>query len=157
MKKTVSILLVLSTLALLLCSCGAMNGGGFSFKAKGVTMTPNANAADAVNALGDPISYNESPSCAFTGTDKVYVYNGFMLYTYPKNNTDYILKINLTSDSVSTPEGIKIGSTKSAVVSAYGEGSSSGSVITYTKGKTQLKITFNGETVKGISYEAITN
>lgn len=75
--------------------------------------------------LGDADNYFESDSCAFQGKDKVYTYGSVKITTYPKDNKDYVYTIELLDDTVSTPEGISIGSDKKAVEEKYGDASDS--------------------------------
>ena len=73
-----------------------------------------------ITALGSDYSYYESPSCAYIGLDKCYVYNGFSIYTYPDDNAvDHVLQIILTDDTLSTPEGLIIGDTAEKVIELY--------------------------------------
>ena len=135
MKKSLCILLSLLTLfALAACNNGQTPPAeaAYVFEISGQTLAINASAEPILAALGEPRSYDESPSCAFEGLDKVYVYAGFQLQTYSKNGKDYIRSISLTDDSVATPEGIAIGATADQVKQAYGSpASESASAITY--------------------------
>lgn len=72
----------------------------------------NENMEPLVKKLGDADNYFESDSCAFQGKDKVYTYGSVKITTYPKDNKDYVYTIELLDDTVSTPEGISIGSDK---------------------------------------------
>ena len=85
---------------------------------KNVKIIPGAEIAPIVAALGQPQNYMESPSCAFTGLDKIYTYPHFMIYSYPMNNVDYVYMVTLTDDIVSTDEGVKIGIDISSAVTA---------------------------------------
>jgi len=91
------------------------------FKAGGLTIKMGGPAAPIIQALGEPINYFESPSCAFDGIDKIYVYNGFELFTFPVDGEDFVLSVNLTDDSVTTNEGIYLGMALDKVIAAYGE------------------------------------
>lgn len=128
----------------------------YSFKFNGVSATADM-AADAVIAgFGDNYSYFESPSCAFQGDDKVYTYNSFLVRTYPKDGVDYILSIELRDDSISTPEGIYIGSSEDDVRAAYGEPTSEGSNgLEYTKANCTLAFVIKDGKVSAISYNRV--
>ena len=80
----------------------------------------NADVAPILTALGAWIDYDESTSCAFVGLDKIYVYPGFEIYTYPMEEKDFVHTIRLYDDTVATEKGIRVGSTKDAVTAAYG-------------------------------------
>lgn len=123
MKKVLALMLALSILIALVSCEDAPDGGGdtlYKFQAGTVEIALHAPAEPILAALGEPKSYDESPSCAFEGLDKVYVYAGFQLQTYPKGGKDYIRSVSLTDDSVKTPEGIAIGATPDQVKQAYG-------------------------------------
>lgn len=92
-------------------------------------VTIDQDMAEVLAALGEPQSYFEAASCAFEGLDKIYTYSGFQITTRPDGDKDYVNSILLTDDSVSTPEGIYIGSPALDVADTYGvlRGSDSGS------------------------------
>lgn len=104
---------VLVALTLLACavSCGGGSGAsGYVFKSGDVTVAVNTPAEATISKLGEYKSYGESPSCGeFDGTDKVYTYAGFRVYTEPGKSADVINKIELIDDSVKTPEGVYVG------------------------------------------------
>ena len=65
-----------------------------------------------------------------------------------------IVKIVLADDSVSTPEGISIGSSRDEVIAAYGENfteNATGTLI-YTDGATKLMVGFADGSVSAIHY-----
>lgn len=129
---------------------------GYAFEYNGVTMYVNTDAEPVVNALGEPLNYFEAESCAFKGLDKTYTYSGFEITTYPLNGKDYISSIYLTDDSVSTPEGIYIGSTVDDMIAAYGNDytESSGS-YTYIKDNSKLQFIASDNEIISITYLAI--
>ena len=46
---------------------------------------------------------------AYIGLDKMYIYQGFAIYTYPDDKAvDHVLQVVLTDDTLSTPEGLII-------------------------------------------------
>ena len=120
---------------------------------KGVTLYVNENMADVLDALGEPDSYFESESCAFQGMAKVYNYGSVVINTYPENDADYILTIELKDDIVETEEGIVIGSTRDEVVAAYGEADQENSTsLSYVKGHCTLAFIMENEVVSAITY-----
>ena len=130
----------------------------FTFVYRGVLVAPHALMSELTAGLGNPVSYEESPSCLYQGLDKDYTYVGFKLRTYPENGIDYVLNICFTDDSVATPEGIMLGSARSEVEAAYGTDfiEQNGNVL-YTKDKTELRFRFDGDNVSAIEYWAITD
>lgn len=129
---------------------------GFAFEHNGVKIYMNTDAEPIINALGEPLHYFEAESCAFKGLDKTYTYAGFEITTYPMDGKDYISSVYLMDDTVSTPEGIYIGSSVDDMITAYGNDytESSGS-YTYIKDDSKLQfIVKNGE-IASITYLAV--
>ena len=162
MKKIICILLSL----LMLLGLAACDGGetdtdakNYVFVSGNVTVKLDDPAEPILSALGEPRQYSESPSCAFDGLDKVYVYAGFKLQTYPQNGKDFILSVELTDDSVATPEGIAIGAGKDQVITAYGTpDSETDTALTYKSdaSKTTLQFLLRDGKVTNILYQKVT-
>lgn len=93
---------------------------GFSFTYKDTVITMHAPVEPILKELGEPVKYTESASCAFEGLDKSYYYGSFYLDTYPKDGKDFVYGWWFADDSVSTEEGIYIGSSQADVEKAYG-------------------------------------
>ena len=170
MKKLIAILMAV-TMVLCLAACGtdeaaknpstpADNGNNpvqdsFVFTFNGTDIALHAPAAAIVAALGEPMNYSESTSCAFDGLDKTYEYSNFAFTTYPIGDKDYINSIWFKNDLVTNDKGITIRSPKAAVEAAYGADAYNGvNAYTITKGHGKLEITIDGETVTGILYSA---
>ncbi len=131
---------------------------GYLFGYKEMDIEVNVLASDVIDELGEPKSYFESASCAFQGLDKIYSYSGFNINTYEVDGVDHILSIDLLDDSVSTKEGIEIGSSKDKVISAYGECSNGAdNSYKYIKDGMELHIIFEDDTVTAIEYLYITD
>lgn len=129
---------------------------GFVFAVNGVLIGMNEEAAPIVEKLGTAANYFESPSCAFQGIDKTYTYSNFELYTYPKNKVDYVSSIYVLDGSISTQEGIHIGSTTEEMTAAYGNDYKEElGAYTYTKDKSTLTFIVDNGTVSSIEYVAI--
>jgi len=128
----------------------------FAFTYKGISIAMHAAAAPLIEQLGEPKSYTESPSCAFSGLDKTYFYGSFYLSTYPVDGTDYVLAVWFADDSVATDKGIYIGSKKEDVIAAYGE-SDNGSSLVYTKDNSTLTFVLKDDVVSDILYDALFN
>ena len=179
--KKLAILMMSLSLCAALVACGSGNNGGqqnstgnngqntsdsgegdttaetaFVFQSNGVDIAMNAPADDVVEALGEPISTFEAPSCAFQGTDWTYTYDGFQINTYPLDDVNYISSVVLTSDAVSTPEGLEIGGTLEDMVAAYGEDYvEEYSQYTYTRGDSQLSVLIEDGAITSIEYLAV--
>lgn len=134
------------------------NTAGYQFDYNGIAIHMNDKAEKIVDTLGKPLEYFEAPSCAFQGLDKIYYYSGFNLSTYPGTDGDYVSAIDFSDDSVSTKEGITLGTSRDKVTGAYGNDytEDNGSLI-YTKDKTRLTFLMEGDSVSSINYEFITD
>lgn len=129
---------------------------GYAFEYNGVAIYMNTDAEPVVNALGEPLNYFEAESCAFKGLDKTYTYSGFEITTYPLDGKDYISSVYFMDDSVSTPEGIYLGSTVDEMIAAYGDNytESSGS-YTYVKDDSKIQFIASEGEIISITYLAI--
>jgi len=106
-----------------------------------VVSSPMSSILSSLNAVAGEPQYFESASCAGQGMSKTYTYNGgsFTISTSPVGPDDVIASISLFDDSVTTAEGIYIGSTLDDVKAAYGEATSStDTTLTYEKGSSVL-------------------
>lgn len=143
-----------------LVGCGADDPDSqeenFSFTYNGTIMTLGAEATPIIDALGEPRSYTEEPSCAFDGMDKTYYYGSFYLSTYPIDGKDYVYSIWFADDSVVTEDGIRIGTTKAQVEAICGADCFNGTnTYTQTQGNTKLTILMEDGMVSSIQYELI--
>ena len=130
----------------------------FTFTYKGTKIALHAPAEQVIAALGDPLEYSESTSCAFDGLDKSYKYASFYLETYPIGDKDYVYGWWFVDDLVETDEGICIGSTKADVDAAYGAENFNGSnAYTVKKGSGVLTIILEKDVVSSVQYAIITN
>ncbi|MBR1392972.1 MAG: hypothetical protein IJ561_08885 [Ruminococcus sp.] len=129
---------------------------GFTLTFKGTQIALSAEMAPVVEKLGEPDKYFESESCAFQGLDKVYTYSGVVIRTYPENNVDYVLSIELKDDMTSTEEGISVGDSRQKVIEAYGESTEKTDISeVYSKGNSKLSFIFDSnDTVSSITYTA---
>lgn len=109
-----------------------------------------------LEALGEPKSYTEEPSCAFEGMDKTYYYGSFYLTSCTVDGVDYVNMLWFADDGVATDEGISIGSTQTRVEEVYGRDCFNGTnSFVLTRGQTRLVILMEEETVSSIRYEMI--
>ena len=166
MKK---IVLLLTTLCLVfgMVACGGSGTEGssdsgsnitipadsFTFEYNGTKIQFHAPAEPIVEALGEPVKYTESASCAFQGLDKSYYYGSFYLETYPDGDKDYVYGWWFADDSVSTEEGIYIGATQAEVENAYGtEGYNGSNAYTIKRDSGSLTIILKDGLVSSIQY-----
>ena len=176
MKKILALALAL-TMVLTLAACGGdkpaettapkapavagpvtPDANSWKYTVRGVDVMMNAEAAPVLEALGEPVSYTEEASCAFTGLDKTYYYGGFYLQTYPLNDVDYIYSVWLVDDSSTTPEGVYIGASQAEVEAAYGaEGFNGSNAYIMTGTTSTLTILVENGVVTSIQYDAVIN
>ncbi len=125
----------------------------FSVEGNDFKIAIDADMKKVLPALGEPLKYEESPSCAFEGLDKTYTYSGFAIHTRPDGENDYVYMIFLTDDSVTTPEGIYIGSESADVYAAYGTpDSENDGLLSYTDSGTALSFVIREGEVVSIEY-----
>lgn len=136
--------LLAAIMLLSLVGCGSTDidpqEKNFSFTYNCTKITLGAEAAPIIDALGEPRSYTEEPSCAFDGMDKTYYYGSFYLSTYPLDGKDYVYCIWFADDSVATNDGIRIGSTQTQVEAVYGTECFNGT-NSYTEIQSSTKLT----------------
>ncbi len=165
MKRIITLMLIMA-MAFSFAACGGDGGKApeaesksnskYTFAYKGNALPMNGEFAPIHEKLGEESKYFEATSCAFEGLDKTYTYDGIEIVTYPVEDKDFISSVRILDNSVSTPEGITIGSTKEQVIAAYGEDYED--VVgqwNYTDGDAELSIIFKGDEVLSISYYAI--
>jgi hypothetical protein len=143
---------------MLVCFVGCDGGDGaknYVFSANAVEIKVGGEANAVVSALGESQNLVETPSCGGGAEpDREYTYAGFKFNTVNENGKNVIVKIVFTDDSVSTPEGISIGSSRDEVIAAYGENFTENATDTliYTDGATKLMIGFTDGSVSAIHY-----
>ncbi len=155
MKKFISLALLL---AMLVCFVGCDGGSetkSYLFKSGDVEIKVGGDANAAVSALGEAQNLVETPSCGGGAEpEREYTYAGFKFNTVNENGVNKIVKIVLTDDSVSTPEGISIGDGREAVIETYGADyteNASGTLV-YTDGVSQLMFGITDGSVSAIHY-----
>ena len=128
----------------------------FSFTYKGAEIKLSQPVAPILEKLGEPMKYTESASCAFEGLDKSYYYGSFYLETYPQGEEDFVYGWWFADDTVTTPEGIYIGSAKADVDAAYGAENFNGTNSYDIKdGNGKLTIILENDVVTSIQYNLI--
>ena len=122
-----------------------------------MTVAVGEAADKAVTTLGDWVTMNSSESCGgFQGKDYVYTYHGFRMSTTPAKDGQIICKVELTDDSVKTPQGLYIGMSRADAEKAM-KGFTAETVsdnLVYTSGSVKLQVVFRDGSVSGIIYVA---
>lgn len=145
---------------LLTCACGKVkevkdNDANYELKYNGITF--ELGGEFTVDKYGKELEYSETPSCAFEGLDKTYIYDHYEVATYPDGDKDYILSIYFIDTDITTTEGVAIDDTKDKMTRVYGtDYEEENNIITYTKGKTQLIFMFQEDRIISIEYSYVT-
>ena len=129
----------------------------YEFQTGTVTVKMHQEMSGLINLLGKTEGYFEAESCAYQGIDKIYTYQSFEISTYPVKGKDYVGSVYFLDNTVSTKEGIKIGSTFDDMVKAYGNGyKEQNSVYRYSSGDCELSFYINSsKKITNIEYLAV--
>ena len=154
---TLLVALLLLSLSAALVSCESGSEETFVFTAPGGVSVSIGSGDVVIGELGEYLSKSESASCGgIPGNDCVYTYQGFRVKTTPAaNGGNEVCQIELTDDSLQTPEGLYIGMSAEAAktaMSGHGTYAASGAGFSYTKGNCKLQISVRGDVVSGIAY-----
>ena len=157
--KKILIYILLATMVLTFVACKDNNNQpaeedkGYTFTSGTTKIEVNADIAPILAALGEWRDYDEGPSCGFPGVEKLYVYGGFEINTYPQGEKDFVYMIRLYDDTVATEEGIRTGSTAGAVIDAYGTpDKQEDSLLQYNTSDMSLQFLLNDGVVTTIYY-----
>ncbi len=95
----------------------------------------------------------ENPDCALEGKNTVYGFPGVEITTYDQGQGEFLYSVYLLDDTLSTPEGLKIGDELSKVTQLYGQDfqDNDGEYV-YTAGGMMLIILHDGANVSSIEY-----
>ncbi len=156
MKQYCFFLIVMLILSLCGCTTATVEGEPtFRFSYLDTVIAIDAEAAPLIETLGGSKGYTETASCAFDGVEKTYYYGAFYLTTYPREGVDRVGKVWFADDSVTTPEGICIGSSRAEVEQAYGDVVSGEGVCAMFQGNSMLTILLENNAVTSIQYELV--
>lgn len=128
---------------------------GYVFEVNGVKVAVDADMEPIAEALGEPDSYFEEPSCAAQGIAKLYTYSSFEIDTYPDGDKDLVACVILKDDNVTTLEGVDLSMTKAEVIEVYGENyEETEGRIAYEKDGMKLCFILDGENIAAIEYNS---
>ncbi len=158
MKRTgLKILAMMFALLLLvgLCACNgseADDGEAYYITYEGTDICPGKDAKGLLDALGTPLHEQNNGNCGGQGVQMWYSYASFDLYILESaDGKATVDQISLKDDSIKTPEGITIGSTRAEVTDVYGDPSETTSkTLIYRKGKQELTFKLDGDYVVAI-------
>lgn len=153
---TVCMAIFICASALFACGGGTDKDKKYIFYAKQTEMKIG-DSADIVELLGTPMDVKESESCGgIAGTDRNYLFSGFRVYTTPSQSGDVVCKIELVDDSIKTPEGLKIGDSRDAVISTLGSPNAASDIaLTYNGKGMTLKFILREGIVTNIQYASV--
>ena len=173
MKRITAIILAVMCV-FALCACGADGGEtktdtkteykadyGELYYASGDVKFGILDPADEVlSALGEPVSTFESNSCAYQGKDQFYYYDGFEVLVNDVDGTERVTGITLADDTVSNPQGVKIGMKidEALELMTSVEYTQSGDTYKFTVGSALFRIQVGDDgTVKAAEYSVAAN
>jgi len=127
---------------------------GFYFVYNGITLTPGDDWVSVKESLGEEQSYHEEESCEFDGFDRTYDYSDIVIYTKDPEDTEVLSVIDVASEDLSSPEGIKIGMNADDIREILGEPDDEyfGAYV-YNKGSTQLLLYLDNNVLTTFSYQ----
>ncbi len=173
MKKIIAAILA-AACAFALCACGDTaeeNTGavqteykadyGRLYYASGDVKFGILDPAETVlAALGEPAGTFESDSCAYQGKDMFYYYDGFELLVNDVDGTERVTGITIADDTVSNPQGVKIGMKIDEALALMDgiEYTQSGDTYKFTVGSTLFRLQADTDgTVKAAEYSVAAN
>ena len=109
----------------------------------GVKIEVGTDAMPTITRLGQ-YTREEGEACGTDEKDVKYTFASFEIETHIKGEDEYIRVIKLLDDSILTPEGVTIGSTRDDVIRAYGKNYKEGSngAIRYEGARSNIEFFF---------------
>ncbi len=150
-------ILMLLMLCLLLSGCGKTPEPTVHFSvSRGETeITLDAPAEPVLAALGTPFGYGEQRCKNNPGVEKIYRFSGLSLQTYPGEDGERIMGVQITDGSHRTPEGISIGDTAARVRECFGENAIQGNTCTVQTASEKMVLQLENNLVASIQYSLI--
>ena len=123
------------------------------FESDGIKIYTYDMAEDVLASLGKPNGTFEADSCAYQGKDVFYYYNGFQLTVNDVDDADHVTVIMVVDDTVSIPQGVKIGDTEEEMLQAMGDDyTESSGLYQFVSGNTTLQIQIKEGVVASMLY-----
>ena len=158
MKETMNRYGALLVLLLLVVLVGCEGNGTerspeeYSFQVENCTFSVGDDADRVIASLGKANHFSSAPSCAGVGTDELYVYNGFKITAHRDSERAEIIMIELTNDTLSTPEAVRIGDSAERLTDVYGKGEDFSGGIEYSRANCILRFFLREGRIIGIRY-----
>lgn len=155
MKKVVSYSLTcIIIFSLMMFSSCSQNGKMLSsLDINGTKIECGMDMSEVLDSFKDlKYEYSESISCAYNGLDKIYDFsdNGFIIYTYPDGDKDYVLEVSISSEDIKQQGGkVFVGMTEANLHELFGtDFTKDGDIMTYTvKDKQTMFFLMDGDKV----------
>lgn len=155
MKKLVSLSLAVILLFCLLVfnSCSGEQNTLKALEINGKTVECNMDMQKVLDNFKDlEYEYSESISCAYNGMDKIYDFAdaGFIVYTYPDGDKDYVLEVAVSSENIKQlDDKVFVGMSLSELESLFGtDYKKEGDTVTYAvEGKQTMYYLLDGDSV----------
>lgn len=124
----------------------------FSMIYKGVEVLPGTKFDES--QIKEKADFSEIPSCAFSGTDKVYTYEDVEIIVAQIDNIDKVYSVYFINDLAQTGEGLKISDNKQKMIETYGEdyNLSMDNKYTYTRENVELSFIVENNIITSIEY-----
>ena len=119
---------------------------------KGVEVLPGTKFDES--QIKEKADFSEIPSCAFSGTDKVYTYEGVEIIVAQIDNIDKVYSVYFINDLAQTGEGLKISDNKQKMIETYGKdyNLSMDNKYTYTRENVELSFIVENNIITSIEY-----
>ena len=115
-----------------------------------------SDASAITPKLGNLGYSGRSPACTNNGSDIMeYEFENIKLQCYFEGSVEKICHIQITGGDYATDKGIKVGSSRADVEAAYGAGQEFGTMVIYASGEKEMDITYSGDTVSAIDFNAV--
>lgn len=121
---------------------------------KNIDLKPGTIFNNILITIGDYNDTRTEPSSKDDSEANIYSYDDFEIETYLEENVEKIYLIRITSSSFPTNEGIKIGDSKSQMISIYGNDYTNieDKIFIYNKSNTNISFTIENDIIIGIVY-----
>ena len=174
-RRTLSILAALALALTLLAGCGGAaepaatpthdpdavfvdpnavraDYGEYGFEAAGYTFGIFDPIDDVLAATGDATGTFEAESCAYQGSDYFYYFSGFELTANEFDGKKLVTYINVIDDTVSIPQGVKIGMAEDEMCSLMEVEPASAGLYRFEHGSSVLQILAKEGVITAIEY-----
>ncbi|MBR3838343.1 MAG: hypothetical protein IKJ75_01280 [Clostridia bacterium] len=132
----------------------ANQSDAYFFKAGDAEICLYMPLSEVESMLGKPSLSYENPSCGYVGMDLFYQYNGFELTINEIDNNKVVTDIFVLDDTVSIPQGLKIGDSQDKIPQLMGDNyTKDGNAYNFVDGNTLLQIMVSDGAIKSIEYK----